>query len=184
MMCVSQCWRLVKEDTKIFWKMFLLVLLLFHTNIYCDAFVRTSCTQGNSCTILYQNVTHFGRNNLRWEWKIRHQNHLRKDKHLDSYRVEVYSKEIYIGGLFEMSGTRGSSGSSELTATRLAVADINSKNALPGYTLKLLSNTTQVGFSAMYRLLLNKATERTDEDCQFKFIYNIFGVRVCVFRDR
>ena len=125
--------------------MFLLVLLLFDTNIYCDARVRTTCSQGYSCTINYQNVTHFGRNNLRWEWKIRHQNHLRKDKYLDSYRVDLYSKEIYIGGLFEMSGTRGSNGLSELTAARLAVADINSNKALPGYTLKLLSNTTQVG---------------------------------------
>ena len=64
---------------------------------------------------------------------------------MDSYRVDVYSREIYIGGLFEMSGTRGSNGLSELTAARLAVADINSNKALPGYTLKLLSNTTQVG---------------------------------------
>ena len=53
-------------------------------------------------------------------------------------------KEIFIVGLFELTGRRQSSGTSELTAAKLAVAHVNAKNFLPGYRLTLLYNNTEV----------------------------------------
>ncbi|KAK3582847.1 hypothetical protein CHS0354_039994 [Potamilus streckersoni] len=52
---------------------------------------------------------------------------------------------LYIGGLFELTGPRGSVlGYSELTAARLAVDHVNMDNVIPGYTLTLLHNDTAV----------------------------------------
>ena len=53
-------------------------------------------------------------------------------------------RNIYIGGLFELSGIRGSNGLSELKSAELAVDDVNDKNVVPGYRMNLLYNNTQV----------------------------------------
>ena len=53
-------------------------------------------------------------------------------------------RNIYIGGLFELSGIRGSNGLSELKSAELAVNDVNDKNVVPGYRMNLLYNNTQV----------------------------------------
>ena len=53
--------------------------------------------------------------------------------------------KIYIGGLFDLTGSRGETlGQSELTSARLAVDDVNRENILPGYELVLLHNDTRV----------------------------------------
>lgn len=58
---------------------------------------------------------------------------------------------IYIGGLFELSGSRDNGcGYSELTAAKLAVSHINAKGILPGYKLQLLYNDTKVGPNIFY----------------------------------
>ena len=58
-------------------------------------------------------------------------------------------KLLYIGGLFDLSGSRsGALGKSELTAAKLAIDHINSKNVLKGYNLKLIFNDT--GVSGMF----------------------------------
>lgn len=57
------------------------------------------------------------------------------------------NRTIYIGGLFELSGSRDvRRGYSELTAAKLAVSHINDKGILPGYKLELLYNDTKVGY--------------------------------------
>jgi hypothetical protein len=52
---------------------------------------------------------------------------------------------LYIGGLFELTGSRPPSiGHSELTAALLAVEHVNTQGVVPGYTLELLYNDTGV----------------------------------------
>ena len=55
--------------------------------------------------------------------------------------------EIFIGGLFELTGRRRSSGTSELAAAKLAVAHVNTRKVLPGYRLRLLYNNTEVSIN-------------------------------------
>ena len=56
-------------------------------------------------------------------------------------------KKLYIGGLFDLSGSRGETlGRSELTAAALAIDHINKKDVLLGYELKLITNDTGVSF--------------------------------------
>lgn len=58
-------------------------------------------------------------------------------------------------GLFELSTRYGErpEGRSELAAARLAVKHINSRKLLPGYTLELLTNDTQVRAEHVYGVL-------------------------------
>lgn len=52
---------------------------------------------------------------------------------------------LYIGGLFDLSGSRGEAlGRSELTAAILAIDHVNREQLLPGYQLYLLHNDTRV----------------------------------------
>lgn len=52
---------------------------------------------------------------------------------------------LYIGGLFDLSGSRGEAlGRSELTAAMLAIDHVNRQQLLPGYQLHLLHNDTMV----------------------------------------
>ena len=58
------------------------------------------------------------------------------------------TKTIYIGGLFELTGTRSERlGLSELTSARLAIDHVNRVNFLNGYTLHLLHNDTRVSIN-------------------------------------
>lgn len=62
-----------------------------------------------------------------------------------SNETECDRGQIYIGGLFDLTGSRGQElGRSELMAARLAVDDVNRDGVLPGYELVLLYNDTQV----------------------------------------
>lgn len=56
--------------------------------------------------------------------------------------------KIVLLGLFELTTKLGPrpEGLSELSAAQMAVQHINSKQLLPGYTLELLTNDTQVSF--------------------------------------
>ena len=77
-----------------------------------------------------------------------------KNKHRKGHdRNRLKRTNIFIGGLFDLSGGRRPSGISELTAAKLAVAHINKRNILPGYRLRLLYNDTEVSgvcFILMY----------------------------------
>lgn len=54
-------------------------------------------------------------------------------------------RKVYIGGLFELTGSRGNTlGHSELIAARLAVKHVNKAQLLPGHELVLLHNDTKV----------------------------------------
>lgn len=59
---------------------------------------------------------------------------------LDDHRV------VYILGLFELTTKWGRrlEGESEMSAAKLAVDHVNALNVLPGYTLELLVNDTEV----------------------------------------
>ena len=51
---------------------------------------------------------------------------------------------LFIGGLFDLTGSWHPSGISELTAAKLAVTHVNKRKILPGYRLRLLHNDTKV----------------------------------------
>ena len=68
-----------------------------------------------------------------------------KNKHRKGHdRNRLWRTNIFIGGLFDLNGSRRPSGISELTAAKVAVAHINKRNILPGYRLRLLYNDTEV----------------------------------------
>ena len=65
--------------------------------------------------------------------------------HLQVKLTDVEKYTIHIGGLFELTGSRGDNlGLSELIAAKLAVDTINRVDFLKGYKLKLLHNDTTV----------------------------------------
>ena len=84
----------------------------------------------------------------------RHSDILLENMSTNAFEGEIHGVErkiIYIGGLFELSGSRIERlGLSELTSARLAVDHINRVNFLKGYTLGLLHNDTRV--SKLYLL--------------------------------
>ena len=70
---------------------------------------------------------------------------IRRNKHRKGHDGNRLRRtNIFIGGLFDLSGGRRPSGISELTAAQLAVAHINKRNMLPGHRLRLLYNDTEV----------------------------------------
>ena len=76
--------------------------------------------------------------------RLSHERSLSGNPYKTSFEMNTSFKTIYIGGLFELSGIRGSNGLSELIAAKLAVEHVNNKNAVPGYRMRLLFNNTKV----------------------------------------
>lgn len=60
-------------------------------------------------------------------------------------------KPLYIGALFELSGSGSSRGSglSDLESAQLAIRHINERQFVPGYRLELIYNDTKVSIGAM-----------------------------------